>query len=705
MEKDEAPTKLSGRARKQKLMEYLARKGRQNAPDPRSYLQQSSTNSKKLTDTFVKPPTSIRGKENQSDPPRPKPVVTSARPAGGTGRTSLQAAGSSYAASSTRTCATARCSRHSAADQLTTHPHTVRSPTASHPKTASNSTANPDISCPARDTRQPAGLQSATRQPAGRQSAARQPAGLQSAARQPAGLQSAARQPAGLQSAARQPAGLQSAARQPAGLQSAARQPAGLQSAARQPAGLQSAARQPAGRQSAARQPAGRQSAARQPAGRQSAGPLDRRTQNTAVGQPNTTVMAPTVPGSKLSKPDLALDMTRLRPFNDRKALPKPALPRVRQPAESGPGAKTGSRARITPLARGRQSGPAEPRSEASALHRVVQQAVAGLDRKVGCRVVPPHVDGARNGTLAASRVDRVPVTSAPGQGRRKLTTAQEERLQKLQEWREAKGISYKRPPMPMRPCRKKEVDPPCYWPTMEKEDEVHRLVSSIDSSLTDCMQLLEEGCPTERVTELLSRLPMAHKFAKYWMCQARILEREGNLEVLPLFEEAVRVVLEPVDELRTMIYEILKKKEAQTLEAETGEQTDLQDGAQEKSGAVPVTPRATSVLIRGAKGGSSVVKYKITATPGAQKCQQQEPMHLDGQELRFFTPVRRSVRIERSVRRYPSALREHDPCVTSLRDLLAEKLPEGRESLYIYRENEALGDQVQLQFRSPDAL
>lgn len=79
--------------------------------------------------------------------------------------------------------------------------------------------------------------------------------------------------------------------------------------------------------------------------------------------------------------------------------------------------------------------------------------------------------------------------------------------------------------------------------------------------------------------------------------------------------------------------------------------------------------------------------------------------MHVDGQELRFFTPVRRSVRIESSARRYPSALREHDPCVASLKDLLAEELPEGRVSLYIYRENEALGDQVQLQFGSPEAL
>lgn len=78
--------------------------------------------------------------------------------------------------------------------------------------------------------------------------------------------------------------------------------------------------------------------------------------------------------------------------------------------------------------------------------------------------------------------------------------------------------------------------------------------------------------------------------------------------------------------------------------------------------------------------------------------------MTLDGQELRFFTPVRRSVRIERSAPRYPSALREHDPCVASFRDLLAEEESEGRTEeghgspLYVYRENEALGDQVQVQ-------
>lgn len=37
----------------------------------------------------------------------------------------------------------------------------------------------------------------------------------------------------------------------------------------------------------------------------------------------------------------------------------------------------------------------------------------------------------------------------------------------------------------------------------------------------------------------------VAQKFAKYWICQVRLMEHQGNLEVLPMFEEAVRVVLE----------------------------------------------------------------------------------------------------------------------------------------------------------------
>ncbi|XP_036382106.1 cytoskeleton-associated protein 2-like [Megalops cyprinoides] len=253
---------------------------------------------------------------------------------------------------------------------------------------------------------------------------------------------------------------------------------------------------------------------------------------------------------------------------------------------------------------------------------------------------------------------------------------------------------------MPVRQCVKKTpVIPEHYWTRMEEEEEAHSLVCTIDRSLDDCIKLLQEGCPSEQVMEVLSRVPIAKKFAKYWICQARLMERSGNLEVLPLFEEAVRVVLEPVDDLRAVVFEIMKKKE--TALGAVGKEDSLGQEAQET--ALSTTPVAMSAMIRGEKEGSSVVKYKITATPGGW-WSQQESMKLDGQELRFFTPVRRSVRIGRSATRYPAALQEHDPCVASFRDLLAEEEreagadPNQNSPLYIYRANEALKDQVHIQ-------
>ncbi|XP_051532987.1 cytoskeleton-associated protein 2-like isoform X2 [Myxocyprinus asiaticus] len=157
-------------------------------------------------------------------------------------------------------------------------------------------------------------------------------------------------------------------------------------------------------------------------------------------------------------------------------------------------------------------------------------------------------------------------VRTAPVDGRKKPTAAQEERLRKLQEWREARGVTYKRPPMPVRLVRRKTVSafPQPYWTSMEQEECVHDFVFAVGRSLDDCIKLLQQGCPVEQVKDVLSRVPMAQKFAKYWICQARLMEREGNLEILPMFQEAVRVVREPVDELRSVVFEILKKRQAQ---------------------------------------------------------------------------------------------------------------------------------------------
>ena len=56
--------------------------------------------------------------------------------------------------------------------------------------------------------------------------------------------------------------------------------------------------------------------------------------------------------------------------------------------------------------------------------------------------------------------------------------------------------------------------------------------------------------------------------------------------------------------------------------------------------------------------------------------------------DLKFLTPVRRSCRIQRQSSRLPTMLADHDPCVSSLAELV--KL-DNDANAYIYRRNDAL--------------
>lgn len=56
--------------------------------------------------------------------------------------------------------------------------------------------------------------------------------------------------------------------------------------------------------------------------------------------------------------------------------------------------------------------------------------------------------------------------------------------------------------------------------------------------------------------------------------------------------------------------------------------------------------------------------------------------------DLKFLTPVRRSCRIQRKASFLPTMLVDHDPCVSSLAELV--KLDDDSNA-YIYRKNPAL--------------
>ncbi|KAF2982332.1 hypothetical protein EK904_013989, partial [Melospiza melodia maxima] len=147
-----------------------------------------------------------------------------------------------------------------------------------------------------------------------------------------------------------------------------------------------------------------------------------------------------------------------------------------------------------------------------------------------------------------ASDMHARPVPRTPG------TT--DERRKQLEEWLAAKGRTYKRPPM--RLLQKQAVIPSCRKgkPTEKQEQHFRAQANSI---LTECLQLIEEGVHAEEISTVLSLVPQAEKFAKFWICQAKLLARSGPFDVLQLYREAVSAGAEPVEDLRETALNLLK--------------------------------------------------------------------------------------------------------------------------------------------------
>ncbi|KAJ0004237.1 hypothetical protein NQD34_010451 [Periophthalmus magnuspinnatus] len=93
----------------------------------------------------------------------------------------------------------------------------------------------------------------------------------------------------------------------------------------------------------------------------------------------------------------------------------------------------------------------------------------------------------------------------------------------------------------------------------------------------------------------------------------------------------------------------------------------------------------------------ASVVKYNVKTTPFLQSvkktiedevCTSTSKRKSNIKDLKFLTPVRRSSRINRQASRLPTMLVDHDPCVSSLAELV--NLDDDANA-YIYRKNPAL--------------
>ncbi|NWV14126.1 CKP2L protein, partial [Ptilonorhynchus violaceus] len=274
-----------------------------------------------------------------------------------------------------------------------------------------------------------------------------------------------------------------------------------------------------------------------------------------------------------------------------------------------------------------------------------------------------------------------------------------------LEEWLTSKGKKYKRPPMTL--LQKQAVKPSCrkIKAKEKQEDSEQRCQEKINNILTECLKLVEEGVHAEEISAVLSLVPQQEKYAKFWICQVKLLARSGPFDVLRLYREAVSTGAEPLEELREAVLSILKDA-GQTLEGNPS--------IVEPAGACccSLQPHCPFPLLPGKNAGQPIpwepttpcpeerqpkastpgpVGRALTSLPLSVKLQVTSASRgrefLEGPELKFLTPVRRSLRIERAGSHYPEMLKDHDPVVSSLSEILDAE----EETRFFFRKNMAL--------------
>ncbi|NWU13577.1 CKP2L protein, partial [Cephalopterus ornatus] len=273
-----------------------------------------------------------------------------------------------------------------------------------------------------------------------------------------------------------------------------------------------------------------------------------------------------------------------------------------------------------------------------------------------------------------------------------------------LEEWLALKGKKYKRPPMML--LQKQAVKPPCRKVEVKEKQEnpeEHCLVK-INNVLTECLKFVEEGVHAEELSKVLSVVPQAEKFAKFWICQAKLLARSGPFDVMGLYRAAVCAGAQPLQELREVVLDILKA---------AGHTSEGNLNMGELSGVWHFLQlHCPFSLLPGEKAEQPIPWEPTTSCPGERQPVASTPGPMgkplislplsvklqvtsasrgkefpEGPELKFLTPVRRSLRVERAGSHYPEMLKDHDPVVSSLSEILDAE----EETQFFFRKNKAL--------------
>ncbi|OCT86599.1 hypothetical protein XELAEV_18020281mg [Xenopus laevis] len=244
---------------------------------------------------------------------------------------------------------------------------------------------------------------------------------------------------------------------------------------------------------------------------------------------------------------------------------------------------------------------------------------------------------------------------------------AAEDRKKKLEEWLSSKGKTYKRPPMIVptkKPMKRKTTATCSLWDGIEEEEDLMYLSKKINGTLNECLELIDKGAASEAVYAILFMVPEAEKFAKFWVCKAKLLEREGTFDVVGLYEQAVRSGAKPIAELREVIFDVMrntsKKRKDEPLQSQNPASCYPSSPASQAWNAVKSLRTPCTELCKSRQG--SAVKFQVATLPSKNR---------SGAEWKTLTPVRRSLRINPATSRRSDVLQDPNKVVTSLEELL----------------------------------
>ncbi|KAK2096095.1 Cytoskeleton-associated protein 2 [Saguinus oedipus] len=131
-----------------------------------------------------------------------------------------------------------------------------------------------------------------------------------------------------------------------------------------------------------------------------------------------------------------------------------------------------------------------------------------------------------------------------------------EERKAHLSEWKAGKGRVLKRSPNSVviqhEPEGQKEKPVGSFWTTMAEEDEQRLFTEKVNNTFSECLNLINEGCPKEDIlvtlNDLIKNIPDVKKLVKYWICLVHMEPITSPVEnIIAIYEKAILAGAQPI--------------------------------------------------------------------------------------------------------------------------------------------------------------